>query len=122
MEIDRVTIVVDDAFGEKAADQAVLGPVWVVRSPINESAIERLRVQSTFPPDHLTIFDDVAPTDSLVYSMLDTVDEHHFGWTKLEVIGVPPSPALEKALGNYGPGDIQETANGFVFSRQLPPD
>ena len=122
MGFDRVTIVFDAKFGEKALEQSVLGPIWVVRSTENEKAIKSLWADPKTPPGHATIFDAQNLSKPDLLSIIADVDEHHFGWTKVEVVGLTPSTAIENALSTYGPGSIQRTKEGFIFNRQAPHD
>ena len=122
MASDQVTIIFDATFGEKAIDQAARGPIWIVRSAENEQAIKSLWADPKTPPDHATIFDAQASSEPALLSVLADVDEHHFAWTKIEVVGVVPSTAIENALDEYGPGSLQRTKQGFVFNRRTPHD
>jgi hypothetical protein len=117
MPLGRVTIVVDENIGARAVEQAALGPVWIVRSTENEQAVATLWANAAFPPDHLTIFDGAGSAEASLVSILDTVDEHHYGWTDLEVIGVELSKKIEKALRTYGQGTCRNTGAGFIFTR-----
>lgn len=121
MTFDRVTIVLDAAFGAKIRQQAARGPVWVVRSAENEKIVTMLWGEDAFPPDHITTFETTDTPEHLFQGTLEAADEHHFGWTTLEVIGHSLSETTTNTLRAYGEGEFVKTENGFIFTRQPPP-
>jgi hypothetical protein len=120
MSDERVTSVVDGAFGPRIEQQAIYGPIWVVDSLANQDVMKTLWAEARYSGDYLTIFNgsDKTPEESAL-GIVDTIDLHHPGWCSLEVIGVEPTVALSAALTEFGEGLIKRTPIGFTFSRKV---
>ncbi len=125
----RVIVVVDRGFGEKLESMPRGIPVWIIDSPLNRSAAER--VWARFPePNHLkgiTIFkspEDASPERSLI-GQLDTIDLHHGVYSSdppynvLEVVGVALTEAIRSALAQMGFTEVQTTESGFCVVQTL---
>ncbi len=115
-----VLIVLDPDFGGKLNAEVTAGPVWLCHSPANRAAAEKLRAQKSLPRDHVTVFTptDAASREAMLLGILDDVDQHHYGWSQLQVRGCKPTAAVKSALANSGVGGFEETADGFVFDRR----
>jgi hypothetical protein len=117
----HVTLVVDPAFGLRTKVQAEIGPLWVIDSPENVSAIKELWAAGKSPfANAPTCFNarKGAPPEEAASDFIDTVDEHHPAWHSFEVIGVRFTPKLAEAMRQYGLGDARETQTGFIFTRE----
>jgi len=124
-----VSVVLDRAFGSRLAELLVLGPVWIVESPVNRAIAEGLWAQ--FPTrnhlDSLTTF-KAAETDSpeeMLIGNLGTIDLHHGfysadpPYTVLEVVGTCLTPRIEAALTDLGFDSFPVTTDGFRAIRPL---
>ena len=122
-----VSVVLDRAFGSRLSE--LLGPVWIVDSPVNRAIAEE--VWSQFPKrnylDGVTTF-KAGETDSpeeMLVGNLDTIDLHHGfysadpAYTVLEVVGVGLTPTIEAALADFGFDSFIVTTVGFRAVRSL---
>jgi hypothetical protein len=128
----RVFLVVDREYGERLSELARTGPVWIVDTPNNRVAAQRIwaiRATSTHL-DGVTTFktgDDCSCEDALI-NELDTIDLHHGTYsanppyTVLEVIGAVMSERLTTELAEFGFDEFEATAEGFRAVRPLPSD
>ena len=118
----HVTLVVDPNFGQRAAAQSKLGPLWVIKSPDNVSPIEEIWASGESPfADAPTYFDNVAdrtPEES-ADMFIGTVDTHHPDWLTFEILGAKLSSRLLASLQECAPGTARETDEGFVFTRHV---
>jgi hypothetical protein len=123
-----VFVVVDKQYGERLRELVRTGPVWVVDTPTNRSAAEKLWAER---PDasHLegvTIYKSSAtsPEDALLEE-LDTIDLHHGAYsadppyTILEAIGASATEKVKAELAHYGFNQIFPTSAGFRAIRPL---
>jgi hypothetical protein len=104
----RVCIVVEPNFGARLSDLDYSLPIWVVQSRGNDSFVSELWSAkignvTRFQPQPFA-------------QLLDTVDQHHPGWSELEVHG-SDAESVKFTLADYGSGDYTETIDGFVFRR-----
>ncbi|WP_424361105.1 hypothetical protein [Methylocystis parvus] len=115
-------IVVDPAFAERLDAEAEIQPVWLCDTPINRRAAEIFWAKKPAPPGRVTTFRATGSgsREQMLLDILDTVDMHHPSWTRLRVIGVQPSAAIQSALAGFGPGSLEAVGSGFAFER-LPP-
>lgn len=122
-----VSVVLDRAFGSRLSE--LLGPVWIVDSPVNRAIAEELRTQ--FPTrnhlDGVTTF-KAGETDSpeeMLIANLGTIDLHHGfysadpPYTALEVVGVGLTPTIAAALEDFGFDSFLVTTVGFRAIRPL---
>ncbi len=115
---ERVFLIVDRNFGDRAGDIAQLGPIWMVKSGTNEAVAKRLWQTPNLPADHVTVFDSKKMSaEDLCIGQLDNIDQHHPVWNSIEVIGAHPTERIRSALKEYGPGDYDLHPEGFVFHR-----
>jgi hypothetical protein len=123
----KVYIVVDREFGERLNMLEKGVPVWIVDTPANKAAAQRVW-QKLPDPDHLTgvtTFRAFAPATSseLLLAEIDTIDLHHGTYsadppyTVLEVIGAPLTEEIRNSLSVYGFSEFTETAAGFTAMR-----
>ena len=125
--VHRVGLVVDPSFGAQVEELARRMHVWVVRSPDNERAVQRLWTAGD--ADHLaqagaTLFGRSTETaEEACVAILRSIDEHHgepSGGRSLDVIevwGVDASPAIRRELTALGLGNVMATGAGFVATR-----
>ncbi len=124
----RVAVVLAREYGERVCELARSGPVWIIDTPLNRAAAQKLRAER---PDasHLegvTTFKPQADSaeDALV-AELDTIDLHHgpysadTPYTVLEVIGASPTERVKVELAEYGFNDFYLTEEGFRAVRPL---
>jgi hypothetical protein len=128
----RVSIVVDREYGERLSELTERGPVWIVDTPKNRAAAERIWAIHA----NRTHFDGVttfkagrhASREDILIDGLDTIDLHHGTYsadppyTILEVIGATISERLRNEFSKFGFDDFEETAEGFRAVRSLPSD
>jgi hypothetical protein len=126
----RVFVVVDREYGERLAELAQGGHVWIVDTPANRAVAQR--IWSANPNrghlDGVTTFKSVegSSSEDLVINELDTIDLHHGTYsanppfTVLEVIGSAITDRLKAELSEFGFEEFQETSLGFRAVRPLP--
>lgn len=129
-EHHRLFIVLEQEFGDRLLELNRSGPVWIVDTPVNRAAAER--VWSANPNcahlDGVTTFKiDVSHSaeDNLI-NELDTIDLHHGIYsanpvsTILEVIGIQPSQRIKDELSQYGFSEFQLRETGFIATHAIP--
>ena len=127
-----VIVVVNRDFGKRLLELPPGVPVWIVDTPTNQAAAQRVRAERP-TESHLQgvttfkIRDEESGEDSLIYE-LDSIDLHH-GWysaptpyTVLEIIGTQLTDRVKIELSQYGFDEFQSTTEGFRALRPLPPD
>jgi hypothetical protein len=125
---NKLTVIVDPAFGERLADRPADEPVWIVESEVNTPVVKRLW-KTRSPSSHLTgitLFQAAAglSAEEELIAHLDDIDLHHGEYSAdppysvLEVIGCHPSDKVVIALGEFGFRITSATQAGFVACRQ----
>lgn len=117
----RVAIVVLPDFEAELAELAQRVHVWLVDTPSNDRAAERVQA-----PYGLTTFkvDPSVPSETWIVEILPVVDDHHglrAEWATdvvLEVRGLAITPRILAALQELGPFSIEEDRGGFIARRQ----
>jgi len=96
-------------FGKHLAKLDKTMPVWVVQSVQNNTVVEELRRSGAI---NITTFvpEEFGP-------LMETIDEHHFGWRELEVYGLNAGDAAA-ALAAFGGGAFTSFHDGFSFERR----
>lgn len=124
--IHSVALVVDRAFGDRLSALARRLHVWVVDSPLNRPARDRVWSES---PEYVlesgaTIFaDDGNAPDLLAARILGDVELHHGQYShspplsRIELYGTRLTPALQDALHDLGFASFEDTADGFIAVR-----
>lgn len=123
---NKVRVVVDRAFGDRLRALEPGVPVWIVGTPANRIAAQRLW-QERPSQSHLTVtvFGDpgrASPEDVLLDEM-EAIDLHlgtpaaDGPYAALEVLGAALSDRLEVALSRYGFSRFEATAGGFSALR-----
>ena len=127
----RVVVVVDRGFGEKLESIPTGVPVWIVDSPANRAAAQKVWAAAPLA-NHLegiTIFkspEDASPERSLM-GQIDTIDLHHGiysadpPYSVLDVIGVAITEQIKSALEQNGFTEIHPLEAGFRAYRSSPP-
>jgi hypothetical protein len=126
----RVFVVLDREYGERLFELAHTGPVWIVDTPLNRTAVQKIWAvdPNRSHLDGVTTFktgDDSSPEDSLI-NELDVIDLHHSTYsadppyTVLEVIGAEMSERVRSGFCEFGFNEFQTTAEGFRAMRPLP--
>jgi hypothetical protein len=129
-EAYRVFVVVDREYGERLSELGRTGPVWIVDTPSNRAAAQKL--WAAHPEgshlDGITTFktsDNSSPEEILI-NELNTIDLHHGPYsadppyTVLEVIGAAISERVKTELSHFGFDEFQATLQGFRAARPLP--
>lgn len=104
----NIAVVVDPAYNQDALDQLVrYSPIWIVDTPYNrESAdVARLAAGDIWAPEAAcTTFrvNDPADRELNCVAILDMLALHHAHLSKLNLIGVKSSPALQSAMNELG--------------------
>jgi hypothetical protein len=128
----RVSVVVDREYGERLSELARTGPVWIVDTPNNRAAAQKIWAvdNSRSHLDGVTTFktgNDCSCEDTLI-NELDTIDLHHGTYsanppyTVLDVVGAVMSERLKTELAKFGFDEFEATAEGFCAVRPLPSD
>jgi hypothetical protein len=124
----RVAIVVLPDFEAELAELAQRAHVWLVDTPSNRRAAERVWATGTSDRTHgVTTFkvDPGAPSETWIVEILPVVDEHHglrAEWATdvvLEVRGLAVTPKVLSALQELGPFSLEEDQGGFIARRQF---
>ncbi len=126
----KVYVVLDREFGEKLTELAAGVPAWIVDTPLNQAAAQRLWKERK-QGDHLTGITTFRGAESLsaedlLVSQLDTIDLHHGihsanpPYTILEVLGVSLGDRIKAELSEFGFNEFNVTATGFCAVRPLP--
>lgn len=125
-----VTVILDRAYGERLLALPVGTAVWIVDTPPNRAAAQRLWAQHTSDShlDGVTTFKtrEEASAEEMLLGKLDTIDLHHGTYsaqppyTVVEVIGAAITERVKAAMSAFGFTDFQTTALGFRAVRPLP--
>jgi hypothetical protein len=126
----RVGLVVDPVFGDKLLPLAARMHVWVIRTPVNQEAVETVWREDRSMHDlerGATIFDADAKSSlsETVASMLDVIDLHHGElshsppYSVLEVYGAGPDPLLTAVFVQRGFSNLVSTPGGFAATRAI---
>lgn len=131
MSIDpySVSVVLDRAYGSRLSELIVLGPVWIVDSPVNRAVAEDMwsMLPTSSHLDGITTF-KAAETDSpeeMLIGKLGTIDLHHGfysadpPYTVLKVVGAHLTARIEAALADLGFDSFPVTDDGFRAIRSL---
>jgi hypothetical protein len=126
----RVFVVLDREYGESLSELAASGPVWIVDTPTNRDAAQRIWTADPNRShlDGITTFKtaDASSPETALIEQLDTIDLHHGTYsanppyTVLEIIGTTISERTRAELSQFGFDQFQGTAEGFRALRQLP--
>ncbi len=126
----RVLVILDREYGDRLANLDCSGPVWIVDTPRNRKAAEKIW---TVKPkvahlDGVTTF-KIDISDSLEANLIDemdTIDLHHGihssdpAYTILEIIGTQATERIKAELARYDFHEFLATDQGFVAKRPLP--
>lgn len=104
----KIHLIFDSEFGTRLDRLDKSSPIWIVQSAINDPVIANLWELNA---GDLTSFRSQA-----FGQLIDTVDQHHFGWLELEVYGLTAEEGAA-ALAEYGAGTTTRTRDGFIFRR-----
>lgn len=107
---NKVCIVFNADFGEALYQLDLSIPIWIVQSQQNNPVVADLWKAkaaniTSFQPQEFG-------------QLVDTVDQHHPGWSELEVRGVRGGDAAG-ALAEFGGGHFIPIPDGFVFHRKI---
>jgi hypothetical protein len=126
----RVFVVVDRGYGERLAELAQMGPVWIVDTPANRTVAQQIWAGNPNRShlDGVTTFKfaEGSSSEDILVDELDTIDLHHGTYsanppyTVLEVIGTAISTRLKDELSQFGFDEFQETSQGFRAVRPMP--
>jgi hypothetical protein len=116
----RVTLVVDSEFGQRTKSQALVGPLWVIKSEQNVAAVKEVWDSGKSPflgsPPYFDAVPGRSSEDAAMYS-IGTLHDHHPAWRTFEVIGTGLTAKLLDAMLECAPGVAEETEQGFIFTR-----
>jgi hypothetical protein len=127
-----VTVILDATYGDSLLALPVGTPVWIVDSPPNRTAAQRVWAQRTSGShlDGITTFKtrEGASVEQMLLGKLDSIDLHHGTYsaeplyTVLEVIGADVTEQIKSAMSAFGFTEFETTALGFRAVRPLPDD
>jgi hypothetical protein len=128
----RVFVVLDRNYGQRLAELAEAGPVWIVDTPGNCAVAQQIWVAN---PNHshlegVTTFKFVEDSlcEDILLNELDTIDDHHGTYsanppyTIIEVIGTGIGDTVKAKLAEFGFDQFEPTLQGFRAIRPLPKD
>jgi hypothetical protein len=128
----RVFVVVDREYGQRLAELAQTGPVWIVDTAANRTVAQR--IWATDPNrshlDGVTTFKfpEGSSSEDILINELDTIDLHHGiysanpPYTVIEVIGTGISDNVKNSFAEFGFDQFEPTPQGFRAIRPLPKD
>lgn len=125
---NKVVLVVDRDFGDRVRSLSQQTHVWLIDSAANRGAAEPIwkALKLNVPEDPLaqgiTLFESpsqLTPEESLA-DILDTLVEHHFHLTILEIYGVRDSARLRSVLAGSGFVVSSSEADHVACSRTPP--
>ena len=125
----RVFVVLDRAYGDRLAELAQAGPVWIVDTPPNRAAAESFWAAN---PDRINLngvttfkFEVDSSPEQILINELDTIDLHHGMYSAnppyavIQVIGASLGEALRSKLPELGFNEFETTNEGFRAVRSL---
>jgi len=131
-EPHRVFVVVDRAYGERLAQLAKIGPVWIVDTPVNRTVAQEIwdtHPNRSYLGGVTTFkFPDGSSSEEILINELDKIDLHHGIYSAnppfrvLDVIGASVTARLKAELREFGFDNFQETPQGFRATRPIPDD
>jgi hypothetical protein len=127
---DRVYRVIDSDFGERLTSLPIGVPVWIVDPSANTAVTFRLWKER--PRKNLltgiTTF-KISTNDSAETALIGELGTIHLPhgiysakppYTRIQVIGTPPSEKVTRAFAGYGFGEFSSTPEGFQATRKPP--
>ncbi len=112
-----VGIIVTSGHNEKIFALADNFHIWVIKTPDYQTIADEFWKfnKETSLNKGITTF-NFSPDDSaekVCLEILNTIDEHHYGWNEVITIGVELSNAIKKGLKSIGFSNFQEIDDGF---------
>lgn len=128
----RVFVVLDREYGQRLAELAETGPVWIVDTPENRTVAQQIGAAQP-KRSHLECittfkFPDGRSSEDILINELDTIDLHHGlysanpPYTVIEVIGTGVSEKVRNSLAEFGFDQFEPMPHGFRAIRPLPKD
>lgn len=125
-----VTVILDRTYGDGLLALPVGTAVWMVDTPANRAAAQRVWARRT-SGSHLvgiTTFKtrEGASSEEMLLGELDTIELHHGRYSAeppyavLEVIGAAVTEQIKSAMSALGFTEFKGTALGFRAVRPLP--
>ena len=124
----RVFLVLEKECGEHLRELLRTGPVWVVDTPTNRVAAQKIwaeRPDGTHLEGVTTFKSSADCAEDALLEQLGTIDLQHGPYsadppyTVLECIGASATERLKRELGQYGFNEFQPTSTGFRAIRPL---
>ena len=125
-----VTVILGRTYGDGLLTLPVGTAVWIVDTPPNRAAAQRVWAQRTSDShlDGVTTFKtrEGASPEEMLLGELDAIDLHHGTYsaeppyTILEVIGGAATEQIKSAMAAFGFTEFTRTAWGFRAVRPLP--
>jgi len=124
-----VSVVLDRSFGERLRELTPRGPVWIVDTPENRSAAEKLwkNAPSRSHLDGITVFTAWTnrASEQVLVDEMDMIDLHHGAYsahppyTAIRVIGASATAEVRAKLAEFGFDLFRPTDSGFEATRTL---
>jgi hypothetical protein len=127
MESYKVILIVDRGFGNRLRELPQTSPIWIVDTEINKPVVQALwKEKHENPLKGLTSFRDNPEfkPDALALSMIEIIDDHHGEsshnppFSKLLIIGTPPTTLLLERLEDFGFRHVKVTDEKLEFVKE----
>lgn len=121
----RVALVLEPMFGDECISLRELMPVWIIDSPQNRAAVDKIRNSRLPGKSEVTTFQKregeslVMACGRIVQSLDDHYDEHSQtpGYTELNVIGVSLGEVSLSQFLELNFDEFVRTATGFIAKK-----
>ncbi|GAB2878617.1 hypothetical protein GCM10027277_54790 [Pseudoduganella ginsengisoli] len=122
----RVALVLEPMFGNECMTQLERMPVWIIDSPQNRAAVEKIRKAGVLDESGVTTFQP-REGESLVMAcerIVQSLDDHYNersqtpGYSELAVIGVSLGEVSLRPFWELNFDEFVRTATGFIARRR----
>ena len=118
----RVTLILDPSYASRLKPLCMDGPIWIVNSSENFSAINQLRENDSYRDVQITNF-SLKEGESLSHAcerIIESLDQHYNeyaedgGYVELNVIGVTLNEVSTQPFSELGFTKFVQTDDGFI--------
>jgi len=128
----RVFVVVDRDYGQRLAELAQTGPVWIVDTPANCTVTQEIWAGDPNRSDLEGVttfkFPQGSSSEDILINELDAIDLHHGTYsanppyTVVEVMGTGITDKIKVKFAEFGFDRFEPTPWGFRAVRPVPRD